>query len=727
VGHTKNIHTELAVIGGGPAGICAAISAAHLGISTILVGNRPVLGGNSSSEIRVWTRGATGAGNLYAEEMGVWGRLKLENLYRNPDANPVFWDEILLDAVLREKKIELYLNTDAVALSMNEGQITRVTAYQQGTEEVLSICAAYYIDATGDGSIAAKAGIPWYMGEERLTSGDSHPLGDPGIMGNSILYYTRREDHPVRFVPPDYAYSMDEIQRMLDQGGRIINETSSGSDCWWFEYGGTLDTIRDAQTIAVELKRLVLGVWNYIKNSGRFHADCYTLEWLGSLPGKRESRRMEAAYRLRDVDLLENSRFPDGAFYGGWYMDFHPAGGIRDSQKANCIQIPVHVYQIPLRCLYHPSVPNLLFAGRIIGTEREAFVSSRIMNTCALSGQAAGTLASACLSRGRPPAELDGEDIEHIRQTLLREDMFIPGVKAADPLNMTAPARISASSWHTGGAVPSGTWMAISGSAFLVFPGLGGRRLRVKVRADRILSLTGELFSDMLPSRLLRGRSEGRFQWDLFPGETDLELIVPEACEGRFCTLLLADAEGASLALAKGDRTGFLCGRVEEPVYRPPMAAYSPDAGKALYGPAQLCNGYSRPWGGPNQWRAADEDGAPWIRLDWEEPIRAKELRLCFDPDLSAELPSSRTRQWEAGHHFAPRAGMPGQLVKSFRIEALKETGEWIPLRQEGNNYQRMVVIPLPEEQSVVALRIQLDGTWGGESPAVYEIRVIRR
>ena len=136
MGHTKNIHTELAVIGCGPAGICAAISAAHLGISTILVGNRPVLGGNSSSEIRVWTRGATGAGNLYAEEMGVWGRLKLENLYRNPDANPVFWDEILLDAVLREKKIELYLNTDAVALSMNEGQITRVTAYQQGTEEV---------------------------------------------------------------------------------------------------------------------------------------------------------------------------------------------------------------------------------------------------------------------------------------------------------------------------------------------------------------------------------------------------------------------------------------------------------------------------------------------------------------------------------------------------------------------------------------------------------------
>lgn len=723
----KHIHTELAVIGGGPAGICAAISAARLGISTVLIGNRPVLGGNSSSEIRVWTRGATGAGNLFAEEMGVWGRLKLENLYKNPDANPVFWDEILLDAVLAERKITLYLNADAAALSMDNGQISQITAYQQGTEAVLSIRAAYYIDATGDGSIAAKAGIPWYMGETRLTYGESHPTGDRGIMGNSILYYTRKEDHPVRFVPPEYAYSMDEIQKMLDQGGRIINETSSGSDCWWFEYGGTRDTIRDAQTIAFELKRLVLGVWNYIKNSGRFHADCYTLEWLGSLPGKRESRRMEAAYRLRDADLLENTQFPDGAFYGGWYMDFHPAGGIWDSQKASCVQIPVHVYQIPLRCLYHPSVPNLLFAGRIIGTEREAFVSSRIMNTCALSGQAAGTLAAECLSRGCPPAGLDTESVERVRQTLLREDMFIPGVKAADQLDLAPLARVSASSWHSGGAAPAGTWLAIDGGAFVVFPGLGGRRLQLTVRAERELRLTGELFSDMLPSRLLRGRPEGRFQWELLPGETDIELTVPGGCEGRFCTLFLADCEGAFLALAKGARTGFLCGRAEEPVYRPPMAAYPPDAGEALYGPARIYSGCSRPWGGPNQWRAAEEDASPWIRMDWDEPVRAKELRLYFDPDLSAELPSSRARQWEASHFFAPREGMPGQLVKSFRVEMLEEAGTWIPLWQDGNSYQRMAAVPLPEERSFTALRIQLDGTWGGESPAVYEIRVIRR
>ena len=242
----QTMRTQLAVIGGGPAGVCAAIAAAQHGVQTALVTDRLVLGGNSSSEIRVWTRGATGAGNLWAEEMGVWGEL--------------------------------------------------------------------------------------------------------------------------------------------------------------------------------ELRRLVLGVWNYVKNSGKFHADCYTLDWIGSIPGKRESRRMQTEYCLTEEDILAQRTFPDGAFYGGWYVDTHPSGGMYDSGEENCVQTPVNVYQIPLRCLYNRQVPNLLFAGRIIGVERSVFFSSRVMNTCALSGQAAGTLAAACLQAGKAPAELDAWEIEAIRRTLARDE-----------------------------------------------------------------------------------------------------------------------------------------------------------------------------------------------------------------------------------------------------------------------------------------------------------------
>ena len=143
----QNIHTQLAVVGGGSAGVTAAISSARLGIPTVLITDRPVLGGNSSSEIRVWTRGATGAGNLWAEEMGIWGMLKLENLYRNPDANPVFWDEVLLDAVLREPNLTLWLNTVIYDVTMDGNRITGLGGIQQGGEKVLFQAAAF-IDAT---------------------------------------------------------------------------------------------------------------------------------------------------------------------------------------------------------------------------------------------------------------------------------------------------------------------------------------------------------------------------------------------------------------------------------------------------------------------------------------------------------------------------------------------------------------------------------------------------
>ena len=141
----QTMRTQLAVIGGGPAGVCAAIAAARHGIQTMLVTDRPVLGGNSSSEIRVWTRGATGAGNLWAEEMGVWGELKLENLYRNSDANPVFWDETLLDAVLREKNLTLLLNTEIYEVELDGGRVAALRGVQQSSERQFHIEADYFI------------------------------------------------------------------------------------------------------------------------------------------------------------------------------------------------------------------------------------------------------------------------------------------------------------------------------------------------------------------------------------------------------------------------------------------------------------------------------------------------------------------------------------------------------------------------------------------------------
>ena len=146
----KYLNASLIVAGGGVSGVCAALAAARLGIKTILVHNRPVLGGNSSSEIRVWTRGATGAGNLFSEEMGILGILKMRNLYTNPQFNPIFWDEVLLDSVLKEKNITLLLNTNIENLECKEEYIQKISGVQQASETEYVLAGDMYIDATGD-------------------------------------------------------------------------------------------------------------------------------------------------------------------------------------------------------------------------------------------------------------------------------------------------------------------------------------------------------------------------------------------------------------------------------------------------------------------------------------------------------------------------------------------------------------------------------------------------
>ena len=279
---------EAVVIGGGPAGICGALALARQGKKTVLITNRPVLGGNSSSEIRVWTRGAAGGGSLYAEEMGIWGELKLRNLYLNPEANPVFWDDVLLEQTLLEENITLFLNTHVAEVKMKEdGTIQSVVGSQMGTEKIIEFEGRIFMDATGDGTIGQLAGAPSAMGkEERQKYGESlAPLKpEKTTFGNTIFFFTQNAGKPVAYKAPDFAYPMEQIE---------------------VEMGGMQNTIDDAQEIGLELKRLVTGVWNYIKNSGRFQADQLTLSWEGNLPGKRESRRMITEKVLCQKDVLE--------------------------------------------------------------------------------------------------------------------------------------------------------------------------------------------------------------------------------------------------------------------------------------------------------------------------------------------------------------------------------------------------------------------------------------
>src|SRR4051794_39212444 len=172
--HHVSIASDVVVVGGGLAGVAAAIGAARAGARVSLVNNRPVLGGNASSEVRVWVCGATAHGaQKYARETGVMGELFVENQFRNPEGNPFYWDQVVLDAVRAESNVSLFLNTDITEVDANGPDDARViesvTGWQQGSERRLTFVSPVFIDASGDGLVGELAGA-WYASGREAAS-----------------------------------------------------------------------------------------------------------------------------------------------------------------------------------------------------------------------------------------------------------------------------------------------------------------------------------------------------------------------------------------------------------------------------------------------------------------------------------------------------------------------------------------------------------------------------
>lgn len=291
----RNLEADLCVCGGGFSGTIAAIAAARHGVSVVLLQDRPVLGGNASSEVRLWILGATSHmfnNNRYAREGGLVDEILLENLYRNPEGNPLILDTILLEKVRQEPRIHLFLNTGLMACEKKGDSISAVTAFCSQTSLMFSVRATQYIDCTGDGVLSFLAGAPFRVGAEaRDEFGEKFaPSEDYGhLLGHSIYFYSKDAGRPVKFVAPSYA--LEDVESSIPRF-KSFSTKEMGCNLWWIEHGGRMDTVHDTEDIKWELWKVVYGVWDYFKNSGRFpEAENLTLEWVGTIPGKRESRR----------------------------------------------------------------------------------------------------------------------------------------------------------------------------------------------------------------------------------------------------------------------------------------------------------------------------------------------------------------------------------------------------------------------------------------------------
>jgi hypothetical protein len=440
------LDADVLVAGGGLAGVCAAISAARHGAKVVLVQDRSRLGGNSSSEVKMHVVGANQHNARPGwRESGLIEELRLADAVNNPQRCWELWDLLLYDKVVSEPNITLLLETILYSASVKDGRIVEAAARCDKSEYLYRIRAKMYCDCTGDSRLALEAGAEMRTGREaRAEYGESLAPDQPDnrTLGSSILFTSKLHRQPIPFTPPTWARKVTK-QHLLHRPTK-----SWEYGYWWIEWGGDKEVIADNERIRFELLSIVMGVWDYIKNSGDYPDSRYwAMDWVGMMPGKRGSRRLTGDYILKQQDLM-SAKFDDAVAIGGWAMDGHPPEGFdRPDLPPNSVLTPPEVYDIPLRSLYSRNVSNLWMAGRNISASYVAFTSARVMATCAVEGQAIGTAAALCAEAGITPRILanDRKRLGHLQQMLLRDDQALKHVRNQDPADVARTARHAAS------------------------------------------------------------------------------------------------------------------------------------------------------------------------------------------------------------------------------------------------------------------------------------------
>ncbi len=569
---------EFIVCGGGLAGVCAAVSAARHGTKVVLVQDRPVLGGNASSEMRM---GIVGAHGRDVAEAGLLEEMQLENFYRNPLQRYTLWDDVVYSTVFREKNITLLLNTSVDGVEMDGGRIAAVKAWNSNAYTRYVIRGRLFADCTGDGILRLSGAkfrhgreLPGEFGEDYLLNGG----GDHRTMGNSILLQLRKtaEDHPFiapewahHFTDKDFAYAKTPAKDPRIARYHYKRLYPDNNNFWWIEFGGNLDTIGDANAIRHELKRIAYGVWEYMKNHPDGRCKGYDLDWIGSLPGKRESVRFMGPHILTQKDILSGGHFEDVVAYGGWTLDdHHPDAFHRQGTISTEYKTP-SPFGIPFDCLYSVNVPNLMFAGRDISTTHMGLSATRVMATCAMLGQAVGTAASIAVREGTTPAGVRKNHLAELQATLEDDDQMLP-FRWRRPNELTRAATCAPEiealrngvdrGWK---GADNGVWVATNDASIVYFWAqpvrLAGARLvfdsNLKPFLKRMRKLEAEQRRVKLPGMLTKGfRLEAKVgdAWKVVHAETNnfrrLRKVAFEPVEATALRLVVTETWGGKKA-----------------------------------------------------------------------------------------------------------------------------------------------------------------------------------
>jgi len=415
---------DLVVVGGGYSGMGAAISAARMGLTVALIQDRPVLGGNGSSEVRVWAMGLIKRGKypLIGDIVDEFA----DKAKKSPGTYEEFEDAKKEAIVRAEPNIELFLNTHAYAATRDGDRITSVICLDTRTSRELRFTGTFFCDATGHATIGHLAGAETVMEPQ-------------GRMGMSNMWAWDERDSPQSFPETPWALplSMADFPYPRDHHGQ-----------WFWESGFDKDPLGDSEGIRDWNLRAVYGAWNAMKNGdgAKDHATG-VLTWVAYVGGPRESRRILGDVVLTQDDIVSKREFPDGCVPSTWSIDLHyPKEQYAKKFPDNpFISIAVHDrrvdrdygYPVPYRCFYSKDIENLFMAGRCISVTHEALGTVRVMKTCGMMGEVVGKAASVAVKHGTTPRGVyEGHWAE------MDELLQLPG--KARRSSLTAPIEIPA-------------------------------------------------------------------------------------------------------------------------------------------------------------------------------------------------------------------------------------------------------------------------------------------
>ncbi len=414
----KENEFDFVVIGGGMAGTCAAISAARLGLKVALIQNRPVLGGNNSSEVRVHL-----GARINLEPYPALGNLVNEigpDQGGNAQPKDYYEDDKKLNAVLSESNISLFLNYHANKVEMDGNKIIRVIAQNLETGKKQAFKAPVFADCTGDGTIGYLAGAEYMTGREsreKFNEQTAPEKSDNLTMGISVQWFSENIDKPTNF--PDIKWGLpwsDEKTFAITRGD------------WDWETGMGKDMINETEFIRDYGLIVVYSNWTYLKNnySDKEKFENENLKWVAYIGGKRESRRLVGDYILTENDLTKRNILPDGTAPTSWTIDLHypDPENIKmfdgESFRSIAKHIKIYPYPIPFRCLYSKNIDNLMMAGRDISVSHVALGTVRLMRTCGMMGEVLGMAASVCKSEQVLPRDIYQNQFSNLEKLMIK-------------------------------------------------------------------------------------------------------------------------------------------------------------------------------------------------------------------------------------------------------------------------------------------------------------------